>query len=140
MGMNDSLFEQLKQKMPDLAAKYRLDLVVLFGSQAKGTTHAQSDVDIAFHADFNMRPIEIADMQFDFSQTLGLKDIELIDLKDAPPLLLKQIAAHSILLYEKERFFFGNFKIYANKLYMEAQPLLKLRQKQFNHFLQTHAG
>lgn len=138
--MNKELIEKLKKDLPVLAEKYRLGFVVLFGSQAKGTAHSKSDVDLAFYENLRMSPMEIAKMQFYFSETLRIKDIELTSIKDAPPLLLRQIAQHAIVLYEKEEFAFANFKIYAYKRHMEAKPLLKLRQTQLNNFLQTHVG
>lgn len=123
-----------------LAEKYRLDLVLLFGSQAKGKTHALSDTDIAFRCESPMRPLEIAKMQMDFSLIFGTKDLEMVDLRGASPLLLKQIAENSLLLYEKENSAYARFKMYAYKLYMEAKPLLELRRSQLNNFLKPHAG
>jgi len=118
-----------------LAEKHGLVLVALFGSVAKGKIHKQSDVDLAVLAEHRLRPAELAEMQFDFSQNLSIKDLELADLKSASPLLLKQIAQYAKLLYEKEPSAFALFKIYGYKSYMEAKPLFILREFQLNKFL-----
>ena len=93
--------EKIKSKISGLAEKYNLNLVVLFGSQVTGKTHPQSDIDIAFSSERHLSLREIAEMESEMAKELQLKDIELIDLKMAPPLLLKQIAQKSILLYER---------------------------------------
>jgi len=122
-------------KVEKLARKYEFDFVALFGSEASGKTHKQSDVDMAFSGARNFSPMEIARMQSDFSEELGIKDLELVNMKDAPPLLLKQVALKSRLIYEKNSSGFALFKIYAFKRYMEARKLLDLRELQLNRFL-----
>lgn len=124
-----------KQKIEELAEKYDLEFVLLFGSQTTGKTHPLSDTDMAFSANRRISPAEVARMQLDFSQNLRIKDLEFADIKDASPLLLKKIAENSQLLYAKSRFLYAEFKIYAYKRYIEAKPLLKLRESQLNNFL-----
>ncbi|MCX6731644.1 MAG: nucleotidyltransferase domain-containing protein, partial [Candidatus Parcubacteria bacterium] len=119
-----------------LAEKYHLSLVVLFGSQAKGKTHSQSDVDLAFSAEEPMSPADLAKMQTDFSENLKIKDLEMVGLNNAHPFLMKQVAQNSIVLYEKERSLFAEFKIYAFKRFVEAKNLLDLRKLSLNRFLQ----
>ncbi|HDK81390.1 MAG TPA: nucleotidyltransferase domain-containing protein, partial [Nitrospirae bacterium] len=48
-----------KPEVRKIAEKYRLPLVLLFGSQVSGRTHPQSDVDIAFLSEKRMSLIEI---------------------------------------------------------------------------------
>lgn len=129
--------QKIKSGIGGLVKEHRLSLVVLFGSQATGKTHSQSDVDFGFLAEKNMSLGDIAKMQFEFSQEIGIKNLELLDLKTAPPLLLKQVAQKSILLYEKEPSLFAGFKIYCLKRFMEARKLLDLRELSLNKFLKT---
>jgi len=128
---------EIKSEIKKLAPKYRLSLVLLFGSQASGKTHSKSDVDIAYLTEKEMRPIEEARMALEFSEKLkiNVKDLEIVNLKEAIPFLLRQIADKSVLLYEKEPLIFANFKIYAFKRFMEAQKLFKLKEKSLNKFL-----
>lgn len=128
--------DKTKSKIEKLAKKYRLSLVVLFGSQATGKTHSRSDVDMAFLSEAVMDLNDIVKMQMEFSKELRIKNLEMVAMNGAHPLLLKQVARKSLLLYEKERSMFARFKIYALKRFMEAQKLFDLRKLSFNKFLQ----
>lgn len=110
-----------------IAEKYHLSLVLLFGSQATGKTHAQSDVDIAIRAFHALRPRELAGLAYDLSQALQTKKVDIVDLHNAPPLLLAQIARFGQLLYEQEPSTCTRFRIYAIKRFMEARPLFNMR-------------
>lgn len=125
-----------KIKISELAQKHGLLIVVLFGSQASGKTHLGSDVDLGFISEKSVSPADIAKMTFEFTEKLGVKNLELIDLAGAPPLLLKQVVQKSVLLYERETALFAKFRIYAIKLFMEAKKLLDLRETALNKFLQ----
>jgi len=136
--MHKADIEKIKNDIEILAVKYHLSLVILFGSQASGKTHAKSDTDIAFTSDKRIRPYEVAKMHLEFTQCLKIKNIELVDLHDAPPLLLREIARQSIVLYEKDQSQFARLKIYALKRYMEAKPLLSLRTKSREDFVRNY--
>lgn len=127
----------IKPKIKKLAEKYNLSLVLLFGSQASGKTHPQSDVDLAFVAEKSISLKDIARMQNEFSEKLEIKNLEMVALNNAHPLLLKQAALKSVVLYEKEKFSYAKLRIYALKRFMEARPLLELRRLSLEKFLQT---
>ena len=128
--------EAIKEKIALLAEKYGLSLVVLFGSQATGKTHPQSDVDFAFMSEQKKSLMEIAKMQEDFSVELGIKNLEMVTLNSAASFLMKQVAQQGILLYEKEQSMFSCFKVYAYKRFMEAKGLFDLRKLSLEKFLQ----
>lgn len=127
--------EKIKTKVSALAPKHELLLLMVFGSQAAGKTHPKSDVDFGFLAQKRMGLLEIAKMQLEFSKKLKIPNLEMVDLKLATPLLLKNIARDAILLYQKEPGLFERFKIYGIKLFLEAQALLRLRNLSLNRFL-----
>ncbi len=127
--------KKIRNKVEELAQKYKLSLVVLFGSQVLDKTHSRSDVDIAFFSERKMSIKNIAEMQTDFIQTLKIKKIDLVALNNASPLFLKQVAMKGKPLYEKESSTFAEFKIYALKRFMEAKPLLKLRDSYLDKFV-----
>lgn len=129
--------EKSKKIIKDLSKKYDLDLVLLFGSQASGKIHKQSDVDIAIHGLEKFGPMDLAKIQFDFSSTLKIEQIEITDLKSATPLLLKEITDNSVLLYEKDENFYDEMKIYFLRRYYEARPLLKMRAAQLSASLRV---
>jgi len=129
-----------KKKVADVAQKHNLSCVVLFGSQATGKTHALSDTDIAFIS--SGREIDYRDqfkIQTDFSDSLKIDNIELVNMRRVSPLLMKQIADKGKLLYEDRRGRFVNFKVLAFKLYVETAPLRRLREQYLNRFIHTHA-
>lgn len=129
--------EEIKTRIRPLAEQHHLSLVVLFGSQASGKTHAQSDIDIGVLED---GPIELgtfARLSEEFVYALKSRKVELTDLATLPPLLLKNVAMKGVTLYEDEPAAFARFRIYALKRYMEAKPLLRLRDAQLQKFLQS---
>lgn len=128
--------EKIKPDIKQLAEKYGLSLVVLFGSQATGKTHMKSDVDLAFLAKKPMNLMEIVKMQAEFSKELKIRDLETVALNGAHPFLLKQVAQKSVVLYEEEKSLFAKFKIYAFKRFIEAKKLFELRKLSFDKFLQ----
>lgn len=128
--------EKNKTNIAELAKKHELDLVLLFGSQASGKIHAQSDVDIAIHGTKRFRPMELAQIQFDFSSALKIEQIEITDLKSATPLLMKEIADNSILLYERDENSYDELKLYFLRRHHDALPLLRMRTAQMNTSLQ----
>ena len=129
------LFKQVAEK---IAARFQLSLLVLFGSQASGITHPRSDIDIGVMSDHRLRPRELAEISFQLTQILKLPDIEVADLKTLPPLMLKNIAEQSILLYENEPNLYDRFNIYGLKRHMEAKPLYQTRSLELEKFLMTH--
>ena len=125
----------LKPAAEKIAEQFRLSLLVLFGSQAGGVTHPKSDMDIGVMSDHRLRPRELAEIGFQLTQSLKLPDIEVADLKTLPPLVLKNIAEQSLLLYESEPNLYDRFKIYGLKRHMEAAPLYRARTAELEKFL-----
>lgn len=134
MGFSVDKFKEVAKK---IAEERGLSLVLLFGSQARGKTHRGSDFDFGVLGERRFSPLEIADLVFSFSQAFKLSNVEIADLKSAPPLLMKEMFKDGLLLYEKESLLFLNFKIYAVRRYTESKPLLELRRVQLERFLQT---
>ena len=83
--MNDqALIQFLKQAIPDLIALYR------FGSQAKGVTRLDSDVDLAV---LTCDPIP-ALRRFEIAQELAVRlhcDVDLVDLRTASTVMRMQV-------------------------------------------------
>ncbi len=85
--MNDNVLVELaRQAIPDLIALYR------FGSQAKGRTRPESDVDLAVLA---IRPIS-ALRRFELAQELASqlhRDVDLVDLRTASTVMRMQVVS-----------------------------------------------
>lgn len=116
-----NMFSESEQ-IAKLANKFNLDLIILFGSQARGTTHAQSDTDIAVRANHKLSIDERIDIALAFDQFY--KDVEIADIKSASPLLLAAITKDSKLLFEAQPDLFHDFKLYALNSYFDFKPVL----------------
>jgi uncharacterized protein len=79
---------------------FGVDTLWLYGSQAEGTARSDSDVDLA--AMFRRRPqgLEIFDARTELEELL-LRDVDLVDLDQAPPILAMQILKHGRLLLDR---------------------------------------
>lgn len=124
-----------REQIKYLAEKYTLSLVVLFGSQATGKTHKGSDYDIAYLSERVLSFTEESRLIIDLMPVFQTSAIDLVNIHNAPPLLLKQIAEKCVVLYERDSQLFSRFRVYAYKRYMEAQHLFRMRSKSLNSFL-----
>ncbi|MDP2951445.1 MAG: nucleotidyltransferase domain-containing protein [bacterium] len=93
--------------------KNQVALAYLFGSEARGEAHQESDVDLAILFDKKLKAesyllFEGHLIEF-FSKKYPKKEINLVNLNIAPPLLRQAVLTEGKLLYKKSelsRFFF----------------------------------
>ncbi len=92
--------DQITRATTVLDKWFGLDALWLYGSQAKGTARQDSDVDLA--ALFRRRPegLEIFDARSELEELLH-RDVDLIDLDQAPPILAMQVLKHGRLLLDR---------------------------------------
>lgn len=87
-----------KNKIKKIAQKYGLKIVLLFGSQAKGRSHPQSDLDLAFYP---QKKVDEQKLYEEFTHLFRRADIDLINFKENHNHLLRyQILSEGIPLYE----------------------------------------
>src|SRR3989344_3232910 len=99
--------EELKPKATEIARKHNLDLVVLFGSQATGKTHPKSDIDIAV---ISKKPFDKFKVMDDLWKFLEREDVEVVNLANVSPTLMRAVVVDGKLLYERERAMFLQWK------------------------------
>ncbi|MBA2124160.1 hypothetical protein B9J78_04405 [bacterium Unc6] len=117
--------EQYKQ-IDKIGAEHNLALVVLHGSHAVGkVVSLEPDVDIAIYRRGGIVFDEYLQLIGKFMEVFG-NDIDLKTLHKKPPLFLHLVMRDSILLYG-ETLFYNQFKAYAYRCYIDAQPLFRLR-------------
>ena len=129
--------EKLKNVAAEVARKFGLLLVVLFGSYATGHTHRQSDIDVAMLSE---QPLDIREqirIGFELERALRAGPVEVVDLKHAPPLLLKADATDGVVLYERDQGVFAEFQLRAMKRYVETRRLRELQKDALQAYLQT---
>lgn len=97
------IVDELRQALDGLVAIY------LFGSAARGSTHRASDLDIAV---LGSRPMDAAarfDLQERVASRLG-RDVDLVDLATATPVIAIQVVTAGRLLYESDSAARGRFE------------------------------
>ena len=125
--MEAAKLEELKTSLRPAFERHGVRLAYLFGSQATGRTHAESDTDIAV-----LLPKALtSDVQFEARLDLigaamdacRSEEVDVAVLNDASPLLCFEVLRHGILLYkqsEKERV---DFQVRTCLEYEDTAPL-----------------
>lgn len=132
--MRLSIFQ--KQKIKELAQKYNLKLILLFGSQALKKTHRESDVDLAFLSGENLSFEEETLLNTEFCGILKTDRVDTVNLRKAPPLLLKEILDNCRILYRKEKLDFSFFEALVLQKYFEAKPLFQFRHEKLKRLIE----
>lgn len=113
---------RIRQGIRQVADRYQLDLIILFGSYAKGFSQLDSDIDIAVHtnrSDYGKRDVDseafwemalFDDLSSVFKAPSG---IDLIILNRADSTLLYEVATYGILIYQQSPDSFHQFRSYA---------------------------
>jgi len=125
--------EKIKPKIAELADKYGLSLVLVFGSQTTGKTHPQSDVDIAYLSDNLLDLMEESALSVALMQIFKTNFVDIVSLRNASPLLQKEIADSAIVAHESRKSLFNEFVINAVKKYFETKKLFKIRSEYVSH-------
>ena len=119
---------QTRKQCADLAHKYDLLLIVLYGSLAKGKTHTESDTDIAVKARCRVSLEKRLFLAREFDRIFP--NTEVVDIRDASPLYLAAIAQAGVPLFERQRADFAEFVIYARNQFIDFLPYLnKLKER-----------
>ncbi len=119
--------KNLRPKINNLAKKYNLSLVILYGSHARGKVHKESDIDIAV---LGARPIpfeKLIDLNNEFAEIFKVKEIDVKSLHNTNSLFRYQVMYKGILLYGKS-YNYNSFKSYAFRDYYDSQDLLRLKE------------
>ena len=116
-------------------------LVILFGSQARGTAGKSSDTDVAALSDHPLTLAEKSELGERIAKRLKVSDeqIDVVDLWNAPPLLAHQVGETGTLL-EGARFDFNRFRIRAWKQYLDTAKFRRAREQSLKQYVQgTHS-
>jgi predicted nucleotidyltransferase len=97
------IVDVLRHAVDGVVAIYR------FGSSADGTTHPESDTDVAVLARNRLRPADRFDLQERLAARLGC-DVDLVDLAVTTPVLAIQIVARGRLLFDGDADARGHFE------------------------------
>lgn len=116
-------------KIEEIVARYQLELLLLFGSRASDKTHKDSDFDVGYLSKTDLTLTDESRLIIDLAPVFGSENIDLVNLKAAPPLLLYAATSEAKILFAKDDLIFPSLRAYAFKIYIESQPLYKLKEE-----------
>jgi predicted nucleotidyltransferase len=102
----DGLLERLRQTAASLP---EVRLAVLFGSTARGKAGPRSDVDIGVLLDPDT-PDARTQVEYEIGRAVGDREVDMVFLKKASPLLRFEIAKDGVLLFQREDHLWTSFK------------------------------
>jgi predicted nucleotidyltransferase len=118
-----------------IAEREAIDLVALFGSAARGRLRTESDLDVAVHFR-NGRPDFETEARVAAELHAALKpprELDLVLLHHASPLLLIQVAVEGIVLYQATTEVWPLFQLYARRRFEDTE---KYRQRRWETHLE----
>lgn len=128
------------QAVAEVARAHGLDLVVLFGSRAKGHARPDSDADIAVRSrDGGLDAERFLDVSDGLRRAFSDTDIDLVDLRRADPLLLRQIFSAALPLFEDPGCFL-DARLHAFHRYQDYRPFLRLERRAVRRALGFDGG
>ena len=126
--------EEIRESLTPLFKEKGLQLILLFGSVVAGTMHKKSDIDLAFLFD---SPMDIVSITNNVIRLLHTDSVDVIDLKQASPLLKYSVAQKGRPLYEKSPGIFNEFYSLAFRMYVDTRKLRDARKRGIKYFLET---
>ena len=113
-----------KRQLNNITKKYHLNLLYLFGSQAKGAARTDSDFDIGYLPTDKFQNQDEQELVADLNKIFH-RQIDICNLKTASPLLKMQIVKNGIFL-AGERKARINFQVKAISSYLDTAFLRRL--------------
>jgi predicted nucleotidyltransferase len=113
-----------------LQADERIGYALVFGSVARGTSHAGSDLDVAVAGAGGRRltTLELGDVASRLETATG-RPVDVVALEDAPPGLAYRIFRDGTLILERDRAALVARKARAILEYLDFQPIEELCAK-----------
>ncbi len=119
--------QQLESKAAELAEKYHVDMIVLFGSRPDGTSTVKSDVDIAYTKNKALSFEDQLSLGSELAPLFGTEAVDVVYLNTASPAFMYQIMKKARLLFSRDPDSFPNLFSYSVKRLHENMPLYNLK-------------
>ena len=103
--------------------RFGIEVALLFGSRARGTIHRESDTDIAVRAERELTFDEKLDLARAFDRLFP--EVEIVDIRTAPPLLLGAIAKDGKPIFERVPGLGNAQRVWAMNQYLDYEPYLR---------------
>lgn len=129
--------KKIKKRLLKVFDNYELTLLIIFGSYNSDNFNKDSDIDLAVKVNLpdkiSKNRIKLLDK---ISSIFDHRDIDLILLNYAEPLIKYKIACEGSLIYEKKKGLFQKFQIRAMSEHNDARKFYELDKKSINDFLE----
>ncbi len=122
-------------KLEDLASKYELNLILVFGSRVTGDVHPRSDTDVGIYGQHILSETEKIQLAYEFSNVFRTDDIDLVDLKTASPLLRKEVLKNYKILFQKDEMFLYQLELANIHEMKELEVLDQMRHERLEEFV-----
>lgn len=109
-----------------VAQRHHLQLVVLYGSCAKGTERPESDIDLAVLGSVPLSFEALLRLYNEFSYVFPGREIDVKSMRGATPFFQYQVMKDGILLYGNDHLF-TRLKVYTIRMQQENVKLRNLR-------------
>lgn len=130
--------KQKKKILDKIVKRYKLRLLLLFGSQVEGKNlHCESDFDVAYLSAKKLDLTQEARIMTELAPVFRSENIDLVNLKNASPLLFYAVFQKCRVLYQENDLIFPSYRAYAFKKYVEAKPLYELRYQRLKEKIKT---
>lgn len=132
--------EEMRAQFARIAKAHRLRLIILYGSVARGTETAQSDVDIGILGETPLLYEEEALITEEIARITGVPDIEVRSLHRTSPLFLRQVTDEGTVLFADTPTRAQEFGLYAWKLAAETRRLRDARYMRTKERIDAYVG
>lgn len=116
-----------KKELSQIGQKHKLDLLILYGSQATGKINSQSDVDIAIYRRGGINSAEYLKIYSEINQVLKGFEVDVKSLHNTNPLFQFFVTNDGVLLFGNP-LFFAEIKASSYQNYMDSQSLFVLEK------------
>jgi uncharacterized protein len=121
------------KSIAEITEKYKIKMLIYFGSYHTEYFNYESDIDIAFLSSGALDSSEQLQLLEDLIIFHRKSEIDLVDLQKADPLLRYEVAVNGKVFYEEEPDFFDRYALFYIKQYYELKPVIQAEMKQIKN-------
>lgn len=114
--------EEIKEKLESvkqyLISNFECEAILLFGSYARNSQNAESDVDLAIKVKKEIQPKELFEIKRKLEDIFE-KDVDLIDLNNTQDGIRYEILMNGVTIYVKDDLKFELYKLDMYREYLE---------------------
>lgn len=130
----------LNQNLNKLIKEYKIKLIYIFGSYAKGKNDKNSDLDIAVLLEKEYDPLDKLRLIGDLTDIFKRNDIDLVVLNEANPVLRHQVIKYGKLVYREDEDVKVNFEVRVLSVYMDMEPFRRTQMEYIKLWAKENSG